>query len=105
VIVIHRGRILLDGPIESLRKNQLRTKRVTLLSEAANLDLSGPGVRVIERRPYQLTLEIELERVPLGALVDKALRQGTLRDLTVEDPPLEEIIRVLYERAERNAEP
>jgi len=30
---------------------------------------------------------------PVGAVIDAALRRGALRDLTIEDPPLDEIIQ------------
>jgi ABC-2 type transport system ATP-binding protein len=105
VIIMHRGRLLLDGPISALRKNHLRKKRVTLWSEKAKLELNGPGVTLIEQSPHRSILEIELERVTLGAVVDAALRQSMLHDMAIEDPPLEEVIRAVYERAEGKASP
>jgi ABC-2 type transport system ATP-binding protein len=105
VIVIHRGRLLWDGPIAALRRTYLRSKRITLWSDAERLDLSLPGVRVLSSGSYRTELEIALEVTPLGRLVDAALRQAAIRDMAIEDVPLDEVIRALYADAERSAAP
>jgi chemotaxis signal transduction protein len=50
---------------------------------------------------YQTELLVELERTTIGAVVDAASRATTLRDLAIEDQPLDEVIRALYADAER----
>jgi ABC-2 type transport system ATP-binding protein len=102
-IVVHRGRVLLDGPIEILRRRYLRTRRVTLVTAAERVELPLDGVRWLLRSPHRVTLELEAERVHWGALVDAVLRQTSLQDLVVEDPPLDEVIRAVYAAAERQA--
>ena len=39
----------------------------------------------------------------VGALVDAVLRQTTLRDLVIDDPPMDEIIRSIYRNADDEA--
>jgi ABC-2 type transport system ATP-binding protein len=100
VIVIHGGRLLWDGPIAELRRCYLKTKRVSLWSEAERLDLQLPGVRVFSSGSYRTELEVALEITSLGRVVDAALRQGEVRDLAIEDAPLDAVIRALYADAE-----
>jgi ABC-2 type transport system ATP-binding protein len=100
VIVIHRGRLLWDGRIADLRRSYLTARRVTLWSEAERLDFALPGVRVLSTGSYRIELEVALEITPLGQVVDAALRQGGVRDLAVEDAPLDAVIRALYAAAE-----
>jgi ABC-2 type transport system ATP-binding protein len=100
VIVIHGGRILWDGALSELRRRYLKTKRVTLLCDREQLTLNLPGVHVIASANYQTELVIELDRTTLGAVVDAATKQSTLRDLAVEDQPLDEVIRTMYADAD-----
>jgi viologen exporter family transport system ATP-binding protein len=100
VIVIHHGRLLWDGSLESLRRGYLKRKRVTLWTEADHLDLVLPGVRVVSSQLHRTDLEIAFDTTPLGGVVDAAARQSLIRDVAVEDPPLDEVIRALYTNAE-----
>jgi ABC-2 type transport system ATP-binding protein len=96
VVVIHRGRLLWDGRLADLRRSYLAARRVTLWTEAERLDLSMAGVRVLASSAYRTELEVDVETTSLGSVVDAALRQGAVRDLTVEDAPLDVVIRALY---------
>jgi viologen exporter family transport system ATP-binding protein len=99
VIVIHGGRLLWDGRIVDLRRQYLTTKRVTIWSEAERLQIDLPGVRTLTSAGYRAELEVSLDVATVGHVVDAALRQGTLRDLAVEDAPLDAVIRALYASA------
>ena len=98
--MIHRGQLLWDGPIAALRRSYLKAKRVTVWTEAEHLELTLPGVRVLSSGSYRTELEIALEITPLGQVVDAALRQAAIRDMAIEDAPLDEVIRALYANAD-----
>jgi viologen exporter family transport system ATP-binding protein len=105
VIVIHRGRLLWDGRVDELRRSYLTAKRVTIWSDVERLDLTLPGVRTLSSGGYRADLEVDAEVTSLGRVVDGALRLGTLRDLAVEDAPLDAVIRALYADAEQGRVP
>ena len=98
-IVINHGRLLWDGEISGLRRGYLKAKRVTLWSESERLELTLPGVRVLSSASYRTELEIAPEITPLGQVVDAAQRQAAIRDMAIEDAPLDEVIRALYATA------
>jgi ABC-2 type transport system ATP-binding protein len=98
-IVINHGRLLWDGQISALRRSYLKAKRVTLWSESEQLELTLPGVRVLSSGSYRTELEVALEITPLGPVVDAAQRQAPIRDMAIDDPPLDEVIRALYATA------
>jgi viologen exporter family transport system ATP-binding protein len=104
-IVIHRGRLVWDGTIGDLRRSYLTAKRVTVWSETESLGLALPGVRVISSAAYRTELEVDVQTVPVGVVIDAAIRQGAVRDLAVEDAPLDEVIRALYAGVERRSVP
>ncbi len=100
VIVIHRGRLLLDRPTASLRGGFIQRKRITVHSVAERIELSDPGVRITERRPHATVLDVDLRLASVERVVQAILAQTALDDLSIEDPPMEEIVQAIYARAE-----
>jgi len=99
VIVIHRGQLLWDGSIAELRRQYLKTKRLTVWTEAEQLDIRHPGARVVATGGHRTAIDVSLDVTSVGRVVDTALRQGAVHDLAVEDAPLDDVIRDLYARA------
>jgi len=99
VLVIHNGSLLLDRPIVDLRKTYIRRKVVTLLTAEERITLALPGVKVTEEAPHKTVLEVDVEKTPIEAVVQAALKASRLHDLTVEDPPMEEIVQAIYASA------
>ncbi|HUO66587.1 MAG TPA: ATP-binding cassette domain-containing protein, partial [Gammaproteobacteria bacterium] len=95
VILVNHGRILLDEPLESLRSSFLREKRITIVTEDELPEPFG-GAVVVERGPHRLTLSIDASACAIDEVVADALKRLRVRDLTIENAPLEEIIRHLY---------
>jgi ABC-2 type transport system ATP-binding protein len=99
VLVIHEGKMLLDRPIAELRKSYIRRKLVTLLTAEEEVRFDLPGVTVTEQAPHRTVLEVDVDETPIEAVVQAALKASRLRDLTVEDPPMEEIVQAIYAEA------
>jgi ABC-2 type transport system ATP-binding protein len=96
VIVIDHGAILFDGPLSQLADRFSAHKKLTI--EASDLpdDLSHWG-RVLERTPYKVVLEVARESVSKTAA--QMLNQATVTDLSIEEPPLEDVIDRVFTRA------
>jgi len=60
---------------------------------------------VLSSGAYRTELEIAPDVTPLGQVVDAALRQSAIRDMAIEDAPLDEVIRALYATAEAGRAP
>jgi ABC-2 type transport system ATP-binding protein len=101
VVIIHRGRILLDASVGELKRRYLRSRRITLVTAAEHVELPvALGARLVSAEPHRTTVEIDAADAAVGALVDVVLRQTTLRDLVIDDPPMDEIIRSIYRTAD-----
>jgi ABC-2 type transport system ATP-binding protein len=96
VIVIDHGRLLMDLPLARLQRDFLRHRSVVLVTEeeAPRFDLDG--VTVSKAEPHRLVLDVDIDRAPIDRVVGAALAQLSVRDLAVEHPPLEEIIKAVY---------
>ncbi len=101
VVVIHRGRLLLDEPLARLRRESIRRKLLTLRTAEERISIDLPGVRVARQSPHLTELEVDVTATAVEAVVQAALQASRLHDLTVEDPPMEEIIQAIYSDADR----
>ncbi len=54
------------------------------------------GVRLLSAEGYALTLEIDAQSVPIQRVINAVLEAGPVADITIEDPPLEEVIAHIY---------
>jgi ABC-2 type transport system ATP-binding protein len=103
VIVIHRGRLLLDQPVHALRQSYIRRKLVTVRTAQESIEVELPGVHVVKRRPHRTEFEVDVKVTPVEAVVQAAMSASRLHDLTVEDPPMEEIVQAIYASADAGA--
>ena len=93
VIVIHHGKILYDGDLSGLVDKFSAQKTIVLTLPDSSLDLSAYGV-VIARDADRVTLEVpkaETSRITAQLLTDLPIS-----DLTVEDPPIEDVIEDVF---------
>lgn len=96
IMVIGEGRILSDGSLEALRARVSSERRliVDLVDENGGIDI--PGVRVVQRDAHRLHLGFDPRRIPAAELIALITARHPVRDLFVENPPIEEIIARLY---------
>jgi ABC-2 type transport system ATP-binding protein len=99
VIILHQGRVLVDQPLDALRREHIRRKLLVLHTVEAQCSVDLPGISVVSSQPHRLELEVDLTRVHVEQVVQHVMAHARLRDLTLSDPPMEQIIRELYGRA------
>ncbi len=120
-IVINHGEVILDTPVARLKREYLRVKTVDLLleepaeqllkvdSESGEQRLSVQsttsiheelldtgGVRVMKAKGHGLKLEIDTARAPLEPVIAAIMQRCHIVDMTIADPPMEEIIADIY---------
>ena len=97
VIVIDRGRLVHDGALAELVRQIQPHKRVAvrLSRPVAPEQVEGLG-RLISRDEAQVVLQVPHEGLPEA--VSRILSALPVVDLSIADPPLEEVFRELYRR-------
>jgi len=96
VIVIDHGRIVTDKPVRDLRSGFIKEKIVTLAMKESSIELSMGGVNIVEKSPHHLQLLVDTSQTSVEFLLQHAMQKSSLIDITVEDPPMEEIIKAIY---------
>jgi ABC-2 type transport system ATP-binding protein len=96
VVVVNHGSIIYDDAVGTLRRTLLATKLVEVgLSEpVAPLDIDG--VTVLEHSPTAARLAVDTNRRSVRDVLDVLLDSWPVADISVIDPPLEDVIAEIY---------
>ncbi len=120
-IVINHGEIILDTPVSRLKRDYLKAKTIDLLLEGSaeallKMDsesdsprlsvrpstsiheeiVETPGVRVLKAKGHGLKLEVDTSQTPLEPIIAAIMQHSHILDMTIADPPMEEIIAAIY---------
>jgi ABC-2 type transport system ATP-binding protein len=96
VIVINEGRLVIDQPTDQLRRQFLGSKLVTIQSAAPEIALELPGVLRRSAEPHRSVFEVDARQVRVEQVIAAAVALGGIDDITIEDPPMEEVVREIY---------
>lgn len=95
VMVIAQGHILSDGTLEALRDRVTKERRIIVDLEGAE-DIADPDARVVLRDGHRVHLAFDPDRIATAKLIARITARHPVRDLFVENTPIEEIISRLY---------
>jgi ABC-2 type transport system ATP-binding protein len=103
VIVIDRGRLIYDGDLRRLSREVRPDKRVVvrLAQPVAAEEIARLGP-VVSHGETQVVLQVSAAEV--AGLVGRLLSALPVADLTVEDPPLEEVMKELFASSRRSSD-
>lgn len=100
-VVINHGEVIYDDAVATMRRALLATKVVEVgLVEPIGAP-THPGVRVLEHRDQLLRLVVDTNLTPIRTVLDSLLTGPAVADVSVVDPPLEQVIGEIYERPAR----
>lgn len=96
VIVINHGSVIYDDDVPTMRRTLLSTKLVEVTLEHPVTAADFRAVTVTEQTPTTLKLVVDTSRRPIRDLVDELLATLPVVDLSIVDPPLEQVIGEIY---------
>jgi ABC-2 type transport system ATP-binding protein len=115
-IVVNHGEIIHDDTVAAMRRSLLRTKRIEATFDHAidttelarrlardlgtGVTMTGPGIgrEAKTSTTNTATVEVDTGRHRIRTVLDHILVDGRVVDLTVVDPPLEQVIGEIYRR-------
>jgi ABC-2 type transport system ATP-binding protein len=100
IIIIDHGRKLYDGSIDAikLRYGRNRVLVADLADDCTGVDVPVAGATVTSREGRRIRIEFDRTRVRADTLIVALSSRCELKDVTVEEPELEAIIRQIYQR-------
>ena len=93
VVIIHQGHILFDGDLADLVARFSPHKTIVVELETENADLTSYG-EVVESDGNRYSLRVPKSETP--QITAKLLGDQPVIDLTVKDPPIEEVIEQVF---------
>jgi ABC-2 type transport system ATP-binding protein len=103
VIVIANGRVLVDGTLADLRAKVGAERRLTVDLESGAERFENGFARVVRRDGQRLQLAFDPACISAAELIARVSSQHPVRDLFVENAPMEEIIAELYRGCARRS--
>lgn len=82
VIIINKGKIIFDDSISTLKDSFLSKKYIEIATD------TGEKIRT----------EVNTKKTPVKKAIDELVNKYHVIDMTVENPPMEEIIKEIYRR-------
>ena len=101
VVVIHHGHVLFDGALADLATQFNATKTIGVILRDGTADLSAYG-EVMESEDGRVLLKVSRADAP--DVATRLLRDLPVADLTIEDPPIDDVIESVFATA-KPAEP
>jgi ABC-2 type transport system ATP-binding protein len=97
VIVINHGAKMFDDRVSALRRRYLKRKVISLRVKEENPIVPAlPGVEIVKARGFGVKLEVDTDQQPIEAVIAALIGALPIADITIEDPPMEEIIAAMY---------
>ena len=98
VIVVNHGEIVFDDGLEALHGFSGHQKFVSLSTQKPLPDFTTmPGVTVTgQPSQYNAELELDMGKIELNCFIQAVNESYVINDLTIGEPPIENIIKELY---------
>lgn len=104
VIVVNHGQIVYEDKVSNLKRKFLTTKLVEVrYAEEVAKDFQTAGAEILKVGRYGVKLKFDTTVTPVDAVLSHLSEAGDIVDITISDPPLEEVIAKIYEQAREAA--
>jgi len=100
VIIVNHGQIVYEDKVSNLKRKHLTTKLVEVrYAGEVPADFHLNGVDILKVGRYGIKLRFDTEHTPVDSVMAHLSSIGALVDITISDPPLEEVIAKIYKEA------
>ncbi len=100
IILIGRGKILLDGTLNELKSRFVDQKTVIADFTENDAHVEIEGTTILSRSKERIALSVDLDRIKVSEVIGILSKKLDIIDVSVESRPIEEIIVDLYREYE-----
>ncbi|NMA84818.1 MAG: ATP-binding cassette domain-containing protein [Epulopiscium sp.] len=96
IMVIGKGQILSDGSLMALRERVSKERRLIIELENRELNLLAEGAYFVKWEGNRAFLNFDPDVITPADLISRISQSYKIKDVFIENPPIEEIIAKLY---------
>jgi ABC-2 type transport system ATP-binding protein len=98
VIVINHGQIVYEDKVSNLKRKFLTSKLVEVrYADEVSKSFHIEGVKILKVGHYGVKLRFDIHKTPVEKVLAHVTDAGSVVDITISDPPLEEVIAKIYQ--------
>jgi ABC-2 type transport system ATP-binding protein len=100
VIIINHGQIVYEDKVSNLKRKHLTSKLVEVrYAQEVPANFHLDGVEILKIGRYGVKLRFDTTHTSVDKVMAHLSSVGDLMDITISDPPLEEVIAKIYQEA------
>jgi ABC-2 type transport system ATP-binding protein len=100
VIIIDAGKLIYDGPLETIKERFGKHREITFETLAAPDGLHVPeGAEIVLAEPRKVTLRFDRTLTTASTLAAAVMNQLEVKDFSLSEPDLASIIKQIYSGA------
>lgn len=100
IILIGKGKILLDGTLTELKNRFVTHKTLTVDFAESNKNIQIEGTTILSKSKERLSLSVDLQKIKVSEVIGLLSDELDIIDVSVDSRPIEEIIVELYKEYE-----
>lgn len=98
IIIIDKGTIVYDGPLNKIKKQYQNKKVIEVKTETKIPKLRLRNCKILDQKKYRIAIEINTKKTKIKNLINYLLVKLDVADITISEPPIEEIIQEIYKK-------
>lgn len=97
VIIVNHGQIVYQDKVSTLKRRYLTSKTVGVrYADEVPEEFQVDGAEVLKKSRYGVKLHFDARATPVDQVIARLAAAGSIVDITISDPPLEDVIRQIY---------
>jgi ABC-2 type transport system ATP-binding protein len=101
LVIIDHGRIIEDSTVAAIKERYGTERTLVVDLEAPGPALCIEGATTVKVEGPRQWLRFRRDELTAAALLERVTAQAAIRDLSVEEPVIDDIVRAIYGEAER----
>jgi ABC-2 type transport system ATP-binding protein len=97
LLIIDHGRIIYDGTVAGIKEEYAHHRDLIVDFSDSVLEIESDRAEIIEREDQRVRLRFNRNQVSASELITELVGKYQVRDISVEEPEIEEIVRKIYE--------